>query len=50
MNSLDRLYQSLLHGTNRVMVERNLAEKAMIPLQRMLDFSNRNKLKVTGKA
>ncbi|OGT70575.1 MAG: quinolinate synthase [Gammaproteobacteria bacterium RIFCSPLOWO2_02_FULL_57_10] len=50
MNSLDRLYQSLLHGTNRVTVDRDLAEKAMIPLQRMLDFSNRNKLKVTGKA
>ncbi|MDP2139303.1 MAG: quinolinate synthase NadA [Gammaproteobacteria bacterium] len=49
MNSLDRLYRSLLYGTNRVTVDRDLAAKAMVPLQRMLDFSNRNKLQVAGK-
>lgn len=50
MNSLDRLYQSLLHGTNRVSVEREMAQRAMIPLQRMLDFSAQHKLRVAGKA
>jgi len=50
MNSLDRLYESLLHGTNQVTVDRELAARAMIPLQRMLDFSAQNKLKVAGKA
>jgi len=50
MNSLDRLYESLLHGTNQVTVDRELAARAMVPLQRMLDFSAQNKLKVAGKA
>lgn len=50
MNSLDRLYESLLHGTNQVTVDRELAAQAMIPLQRMLDFSAQHKLKVAGKA
>lgn len=50
MNSLDRLYESLLRGSNRVTVERDLAARAMIPLQRMLDFSAAHKLKVAGKA
>ncbi len=50
MNSLDRLYQSLLNGSNRVSVDRELAKRAMIPLQRMLDFSAQHKLRVAGKA
>lgn len=50
MNSLDRVYESLLNGTNRVSVERELAQRAMRPLQRMLDFSVQHKLKVAGKA
>jgi len=50
MNSLDRVYESLLNGTNRVSVDRELAQRAMRPLQRMLDFSVQHKLKVAGKA
>ncbi|MCB1665974.1 MAG: quinolinate synthase NadA [Pseudomonadales bacterium] len=50
MNSLDRLYDTLLKGSNRVTVDRALAERAMIPLQRMLDFSAQHKLRVAGKA
>ena len=50
MNSLERLYNTLLTGNNRSVVDRELAQKAMIPLQRMLDFSHRNKRKVAGKA
>lgn len=50
MNSLEGLYNALLHGRNRITVDRELAQAAMVPLQRMLDFSNRNKLALTGKA
>jgi quinolinate synthase len=50
MNSLQRLQESLETGSNRVSVPRALAERAMVPLQRMLDFSVSQRLKVTGKA
>ncbi len=50
MNSLESLYHTLSSGSNTIKVEKELAEKAMIPLQRMLDFSVLNKLKVQGKA
>ncbi|MDX1489754.1 MAG: quinolinate synthase NadA [Pseudohongiellaceae bacterium] len=50
MNSLQNLYESLRDGTNQISVDPTLAKRAMIPLQRMLDFSNKNKIKVQGKA
>lgn len=50
MNSLDRMLESLETGSNRVHVEKALAARAMIPLQRMLDFSANQRLKVAGKA
>ncbi|MEX1198233.1 MAG: quinolinate synthase NadA [Pseudohongiellaceae bacterium] len=50
MNSLQRLHDSLKNGSNEIRVERDLAAKAMLPLQRMLDFSAERKLKVKGKA
>lgn len=50
MNSLERLLLSLESGSNRVTVSRELAERAMLPLQRMLDFSAELRLKVAGKA
>ena len=50
MNSLQAMYESLRDGTNEIRVEAELAKKAMIPLQRMLDFSAQHKLKVQGKA
>lgn len=50
MNSLDRLLLSLETGSNRVTVPRELAGRAMVPLQRMLDFSAALRLKVAGKA
>lgn len=50
MNSLQNLYQSLSEGSNEVLVDPVLAQQAMIPLQRMLDFAAENKLKVRGKA
>ena len=50
MNSLERLLRSLESGSNRVSVSAELASRAMVPLQRMLDFSASMKLKVSGKA
>ena len=50
MNSLENLYQSLLTGSNQITVDPSLAKQAMIPLQRMLDFSNKNKIVLQGKA
>lgn len=39
MNALDNLADALEFGLNEIHVEAQLAEKAMRPLQRMLDFS-----------
>ncbi len=50
MNALDNLYESLKNRSNQVHVAPDLAKKAMIPLQRMLDFSAQRKLAVKGKA
>lgn len=50
MNSLENLYHSLKNGSNQISVAPDLAKRAMIPLQRMLDFSNQNKVRVQGKA
>ncbi len=50
MNSLQATLESLRDGSNRVQVDRELAKKAMLPLQRMLDFSAQRKLKVKGMA
>ncbi len=50
MNSLQSLYLSLDAQSNVIDVAAELAEKAMIPLQRMLDFAANNQLKVRGKA
>jgi quinolinate synthase len=38
MNDLESLYQTLLDGTNEILVDESLIEKALIPLNRMLDF------------
>ena len=50
MNSLQGVVNSLLNFTNEIKVDDSLACRAMVPLQRMLDFANSNKLKVQGKA
>lgn len=39
MNSLENLYESLKTGTNEIKVDLAIAEQAMRPLQRMLDFA-----------
>ena len=40
MNTLENLYLSLLNNSNEVVVDRALCKKAMLPLQRMLDFKS----------
>ena len=50
MNSLQATYESLLNKDNEINVNKDLALKAMIPLQRMLDFASTQKLEVKGKA
>ena len=39
MNTLDSLEQSLLAETNEILVDEQIIQRARIPLQRMLDFS-----------
>ncbi len=39
MNSLPRLYESLRDLGHQIHVDRDLGERAMVPLQRMLDFA-----------
>ena len=39
MNSLQNLAEVLEKGTNEILVSPDLAEKARIPIRRMLDFA-----------
>jgi quinolinate synthase len=41
MNTLEALHDSLLHGSNEIHVDPELGKRALIPLQRMLDFNAR---------
>ncbi len=50
MNALDNLADSLEHGTNEIFVDPELGKRAMIPLQRMLDFARQLREKVSGNA
>jgi len=50
MNGLENLVECLETGSNEVFVDAELARKAMIPLQRMLNFAAENKMRVKGNA
>ena len=39
MNTLEKVYQCLLHETNEVFVDPDIAQKALLPIQRMLEMS-----------
>jgi quinolinate synthase len=41
MNNMKNLHDSLMAGTNEILVDPELGRKALIPLQRMLDFKAR---------
>jgi quinolinate synthase len=50
MNSLDALESVLINGNNEIFVDPDLGERAMLPLNRMLDFAATLKQKVKGNA
>ena len=50
MNTLNAIADSLRKETNEIMVDEMLAEKAMAPLKKMLNFAEAYQLKVKGKA
>ncbi len=49
MNALDNLADALENGLNEVHVDDDTAIKAMIPLQRMLNFAKENKVSIKSK-
>ncbi len=50
MNTLPAMLTSLQEESSEIHVDGVLAEKAMVPLQRMLNFAAEQRLKVQGKA
>ena len=51
MNGLKSIHDALVSPVGReINVDESLAEKALIPLNRMLNFAADNKLKVKGNA
>lgn len=50
MNSLDNLEMVLNTGKNEIFVEQAMGERAMLPLNRMLDFAAELRQKVAGNA
>ena len=44
MNSLTKLANVFDNSDNEILIDAGLAKKAMLPLQRMLDFSTEQKL------
>jgi len=51
MNGLDAIYNALTDGDgHEILVEESLRLQALVPLNRMLNFSARNKLEVRGNA
>ena len=50
MNTLNAIADSLRRETNEIIVDEMLAEKAMAPLKKMLNFAEAYQLKVKGKA
>ena len=50
MNTLKAISDALRQGTNEIIVDELLAERAMTPLRKMLNFAENYQLKVKGKA
>lgn len=50
MNELQNLLTSLERGTNEIMVDPDLCERALLPLQRMVNFSRERRIPVRGNA
>jgi quinolinate synthase len=43
MNNLENLYHSLRDGSNEILVDPALGKRAIPPLQRMLEFRDRQR-------
>ncbi len=50
MNALDNLYSTLQEGSNEIHVEAALAQRALLPLERMVNFAESNQIRVKGNA
>ncbi len=50
MNTLETLASSLEQGSNEVLVDKELCKLALIPLERMVNFANSNRLRLKGNA
>jgi quinolinate synthase len=50
MNTLDALEKELIEGNNEIFVDPDLGRRAMLPLNRMLDFAAQMKQQVKGNA
>ena len=50
MNSLEGIKHVILNNDQEVFVDPAIGQQALIPLQRMLDFSRARRLKITGNA
>ena len=48
MNALTNLQQTLESGGNEVFVDPAIGERALIPLERMVNFANSNRIRVRG--
>lgn len=50
MNALENLMDSLDKGTNEILVDPDIRERALKPLERMVNFAESNELRVRGNA
>ncbi len=48
MNGLENMLTSIEQGSNEILVDPEVGKRAMIPLQRMLDFAKNNQLRVAS--
>ena len=46
MNALENLESSLLEGSNEIVIDEGIRGRAMVPLQRMLDFQSSGELRI----
>ena len=46
MNALENLESSLLEGSNEIVIDEGIRGRAMVPLQRMLDFKSSGELRI----
>lgn len=50
MNVLEELESTLAQGTNEITVDPAIAERALVPLERMVSFANSNQIRIKGKS